>query len=61
MRASLNPINHYSNSESKVILDLQPTIKFKNAVYPFLLNIIPKNLPEIKSNIEKFCTKNKIK
>lgn len=61
LRATLNPINHYVNTESKVILDLQPTIKFKNVVYPFLLNIVPKNLPEIKNQIEKYCTKNKIK
>ncbi len=61
LRAALNPISHYANSESKVILDLQPTIKFKNTVYPFLLNIVPKNLPEIKGHVEKYCTKNKIK
>ena len=61
LRATLNPINHYANSESKVILDLQPAVKFKNNVYPFLLNILPKNLPEVKNQIEKYCVKNKIK
>lgn len=44
-----------------MLLDLQQTIKFKTTVYPFLLNILPKNLPEIKAHIEKFCAKNKLK
>ena len=61
LRATLNPINHHFNSESKVLLDIQQNIKFKNVVYPFLLNIVPKNLPEVKSHIEKFCAKQKIK
>jgi hypothetical protein len=61
LRATLHPISHYANSESKVILDLQPAVKFKNNVYPFLLNILSKNLPEVKNQIEKYCLKNKIK
>lgn len=44
-----------------MLLDIQQNIKFKNVVYPFLLNIVPKNLPEVKSHIEKFCGRQKIK
>ena len=61
MKATLNPINHFMNSESKAVLDLQQAIKFKNSVYPFLLNLPPKNLPDVKSHVEKYCTKEKTK
>ena len=51
LRATLTPINHYHNTESKVILDLQQNVKFKPKVYPFLLNIPSKHLPDVKSHI----------
>jgi hypothetical protein len=44
LRATLVPINHHTNTEGKIMLDLQTTVKFKNQVYPFLLNLFPKNL-----------------
>ena len=61
LKATLNPINHFMNSESKALLDIQQTVKFKNNIYPFLLNIPTKNLHDVKSHIEKYCTKAKIK
>jgi hypothetical protein len=60
LRATLAPINHHVNNEGKILLDLQQSIKFKPQVYPFLLNLLPKNLREVKSHIEKVCTANKI-
>jgi len=41
-------------------LDLQQGLKFKPQVYPFLLNLLQKNLREIKSHVEKVCQLNKI-
>jgi hypothetical protein len=40
---------------------MQSIVKFKAPVYPFLLNVAPKNLPEIKTHVETYCSKNKIK
>lgn len=42
------------------MLDMQTGVKFKPQVYPFLLNLFPKNLREIKSHVEKVCTTSKI-
>jgi hypothetical protein len=42
------------------MLDLQTTVKFKPQVYPFLLNLFPKNLREIKSHVEKVCQASKM-
>jgi hypothetical protein len=42
------------------MLDLQQAVKFKPQVYPFLLNLFPKNLREVKSHVEKICQSNKI-
>ena len=39
------------NTESKALLDLQQTVKFKNNIYPFLLNLPSKNIPEVKLHI----------
>lgn len=44
LRATLVPINHHTNTEGKIMLDLQQAVKFKPQVYPFLLNLFPKNL-----------------
>jgi hypothetical protein len=60
LRATLVPINHQSNTEGKIMLDLQSGVKFKPQVYPFLLNLFPKNLREIKSHVEKVCAASKI-
>ena len=60
LRATLAPINHHSNSEAKLILDMQQGVKFKNQVYPFLLNLLPKNVREVKAHVEKVCKANKI-
>ena len=60
LRATLAPINHYSNSEGKLMLDMQQGVKFKPQVYPFLLNLLPKNVREVKGHIEKVCKINKI-
>lgn len=60
LRATLSQINHQSNSEGKVLLDLQQGVKYKPQVYPFLLNLLPKNLREVKSHVEKVCQLNKI-
>jgi len=57
---SLAPINHHANNEAKILLDMQTNIKFKPQVYPFLLNLLPKNVREIKLHVEKVCTSNKI-
>jgi len=42
------------------MLDLQQGVKFKPQVYPFLLNLLPKNVREVKAHIEKVCKINKI-
>eukprot|EP00919_Chromeraceae_sp_WS-2016_P018919 GHVR01044935.1.p1 GENE.GHVR01044935.1~~GHVR01044935.1.p1 ORF type:complete len:139 (+),score=2.40 GHVR01044935.1:659-1075(+) len=60
LRATLSPINHHINAESKVLLDIQQVIKFKPQVYPFLLNLLPKNLREVKLHIENVCKVEKI-
>ncbi len=60
LRATLVPINHQTNTEGKIMLDLQSGVKFKPQVYPFLLNLFPKNLREIKSHVEKVCAASKI-
>jgi hypothetical protein len=60
LRATLTQINHQSNNEGKVVLDMQQGLKFKPQVYPFLLNLLQKNLREIKSHLEKVCQLNKI-
>ena len=60
LRATLAPINHHSNTEGKINLDMQPTVKFKPPVYPFLLNLVPKHLREVKTHVEKVCKANKI-
>lgn len=39
---------------------MQQSVKFKPSVYPFLLNLFPKNLREIKSHVEKVCQANKV-
>ena len=38
----------------------QQGIKFKNQVYPFLLNLLPKNVREVKAHVEKVCKANRI-
>lgn len=60
LRATLVPINHHSNNEAKIMLDMQQGVKFKAQVYPFLLNLFPKNLREVKSHVEKVCQANKV-
>ncbi len=60
LRATLAPINHHSNTEAKLMLDMQQVVKFKPQVYPFLLNLLPKNLREIKAHVEKVCKANKL-
>lgn len=60
LKATLAPINHHSNTEGKLMLDMQQGVKFKPQVYPFLLNLLPKNVREIKTHIEKVCKANKI-
>lgn len=42
------------------MLDMQQSVKFKPQVYPFLLNLFPKNLREVKTHVEKVCQANKI-
>ena len=42
------------------MLDMQTSVKFKPQVYPFLLNLFPKNLREIKAHVEKVCQASKI-
>lgn len=39
---------------------MQQGVKFKPQVYPFLLNLLPKNVREVKAHIEKVCKINKI-
>ena len=39
---------------------MQTNVKFKQQVYPFILNLLPKNVREIKAHVEKVCTLNKI-
>jgi hypothetical protein len=51
LKATLAPINHQSNSEAKILLDMQTTIKFKPQVYPFMLNLLPKNVREVKAHV----------
>jgi hypothetical protein len=60
LRATLTPINHHSNTEAKIMLDMQGAVKFKPQVYPFLLNLFPKNLREVKAHVEKVCQANKV-
>lgn len=60
LRATLVPINHHTNNEAKIMLDMQQSVKFKPQVYPFLLNLFPKNLREVKTHVEKVCQANKI-
>lgn len=60
LRATLAPINHHSNTEAKIILDMQQAVKLKPQVYPFLLNLLQKNVREIKTHVEKVCLANKI-
>jgi hypothetical protein len=39
---------------------MQQAVKFKPQVYPFLLNLLQKNVREIKTHVEKVCLANKI-
>lgn len=60
LRATLAPINHHSNTEGKLMLDMHQGVKFKPTVYPFLLNLLPKNVREITTHVQKVCKVNKI-
>lgn len=58
LRATLS--NIMLSMESKAFLDSQTTVKFPGSMYPFLLNLVPENLPEIKQKVEQYCTSNRI-
>jgi hypothetical protein len=58
LRATLS--NIMLDMDSKALLDRQTNVKFPGSMYPFMLNLIPQNLPEIKHHVEQFCQANKI-
>ena len=60
LRATLAPINHHTNKEGKILVDMDEGVKFKSQVYPFLLNLLPKNVREVKSHVIKVCKMNRI-
>jgi hypothetical protein len=61
LKAALSPINHFINTEAKALLDIQQGVKFKQTIYPFMLNLPQKVLPDVKNHLEKYCQKYKIK
>ena len=60
LKATLAPINHQTNNEAKLVLDMQSAVKFKQQVYPFLLNLLPKYVREVKAHVEKVCKVNQV-
>lgn len=49
LRATLS--NILLDMDSKALLDRQTAVKFPSSMYPFMLNLIPQNMPEIKHHV----------